>query len=240
MAARQKTSTPFEGAGFLGSEAVDSFNAAMAETAGRSREILEAGLAAWTQEAQRFYDELSVQGRTALEQLKACQSPVDVLSVEQAWLAARSKAYMDSGKRFAQAFAAAAQGQKPAETPPPRSRPEFGGWIAFAAEFDGPAPFWPARIGANPPRASYQTDGAVRTSPAGDDPDCGDEAIVRLELADRLADMGLIVLVANDADEAIGLLDSHPEIELLMTDIKMPVRWTAFASPTMSDTVGRR
>ena len=49
-------------------------------------------LAAWTEEAQRFYDELTAQGKAAIEQLEACQSPLDVLSVEQAWLAARSKA----------------------------------------------------------------------------------------------------------------------------------------------------
>jgi two-component system, response regulator PdtaR len=48
------------------------------------------------------------------------------------------------------------------------------------------------------------------------------EAIVRLELADWLADLGLLVLEAQDADEAITLLDAHPEIEFLMTDIRMP------------------
>jgi CheY-like chemotaxis protein len=48
------------------------------------------------------------------------------------------------------------------------------------------------------------------------------EALVRLELADRLARSGLIVLVASNADEAIVLLDAHPEIEVLFTDVKMP------------------
>ena len=48
------------------------------------------------------------------------------------------------------------------------------------------------------------------------------EAIVRMELADRLCAMGLTALAAADADEAIILLDAHPEIELLMTDIAMP------------------
>jgi two-component system, response regulator PdtaR len=45
---------------------------------------------------------------------------------------------------------------------------------------------------------------------------------VRIELEFRLTDMGMIVLSASDADEAIALLDSHPEIELLLTDITMP------------------
>jgi DNA-binding NtrC family response regulator len=46
------------------------------------------------------------------------------------------------------------------------------------------------------------------------------EALVRLELAERLGDTGLAVLTANDAD-AIVMLDLHPEIELMMTDIRM-------------------
>jgi CheY-like chemotaxis protein len=48
------------------------------------------------------------------------------------------------------------------------------------------------------------------------------EAIVRLELVAQLTDLGLKVLVASDADEAIDLLDSHQEIELLLTDVTMP------------------
>jgi CheY-like chemotaxis protein len=48
------------------------------------------------------------------------------------------------------------------------------------------------------------------------------EALVRLELADRLASSGLTVLVASNADEAIVLLDAHPEIEVLFTDVRMP------------------
>ena len=48
------------------------------------------------------------------------------------------------------------------------------------------------------------------------------EAILRMELTDRLAAMGLTVLSAAGADEAIALLDAHPEITVLMTDVKMP------------------
>jgi hypothetical protein len=119
MAAKQKSGSMGDGVGFAASEAVESFNAVVSESAGRSREILEAGLEAWTHETQRFYEEMSLQGRAAFEQLKACQSPVDVLSVEQAWLAARSKAYMESSLRFAQAFAAVAQGHKSSEPSAP-------------------------------------------------------------------------------------------------------------------------
>jgi len=48
------------------------------------------------------------------------------------------------------------------------------------------------------------------------------EALVRLELFVRLTELGLIVLVAENADEAIALFDTHPEIEILLTDIRMP------------------
>lgn len=48
------------------------------------------------------------------------------------------------------------------------------------------------------------------------------EALVRLELAGQLRDMGLSVLIAINADEAIGLLENHAEIALILTDITMP------------------
>ncbi len=48
------------------------------------------------------------------------------------------------------------------------------------------------------------------------------EAIIRIELAATLAEMGLRVLVACDADEAIALLDAHRDISVLMTDVTMP------------------
>ena len=49
-----------------------------------------------------------------------------------------------------------------------------------------------------------------------------DEAIIRIELAARLAEMGFKTLTAGDADEAIALLDANPDITLLFTDIRMP------------------
>ena len=48
-----------------------------------------------------------------------------------------------------------------------------------------------------------------------------DEALLRLELVSRLAEMGLIVLVADGADKAIQLLEAHREISVLFTDIRM-------------------
>lgn len=49
-----------------------------------------------------------------------------------------------------------------------------------------------------------------------------DEALIRMELAAQLRDIGLRVFAASNADEAIELLDIHPEIDVMMTDIRMP------------------
>ncbi len=48
------------------------------------------------------------------------------------------------------------------------------------------------------------------------------EAIIRIELAAQLSDMGLQVLLASDADQAIALLDAHQDIYALLTDVTMP------------------
>lgn len=40
--------------------------------------------------------------------------------------------------------------------------------------------------------------------------------------ADDLADAGFRVLEAADADQAIRMLEEHPEISILFTDIDMP------------------
>ena len=49
-----------------------------------------------------------------------------------------------------------------------------------------------------------------------------DEPFVRLAAIEMLEDAGYAVLHATDADEAIKLLESHPEIRLLFTDVQMP------------------
>lgn len=49
-----------------------------------------------------------------------------------------------------------------------------------------------------------------------------DETLVRMNIAMSLEDEGYIVLEASNADDAIGLLEQHPEIRLMFTDIDMP------------------
>lgn len=49
-----------------------------------------------------------------------------------------------------------------------------------------------------------------------------DEGLVRMAAADDLIDAGFSVLEAANADEAIRMLETHPEISILFTDIDMP------------------
>ena len=49
-----------------------------------------------------------------------------------------------------------------------------------------------------------------------------DETLVRLDIVISLENEGFLVLEASNADDAIDMLDAHPEIRLMFTDIDMP------------------
>jgi CheY-like chemotaxis protein len=49
-----------------------------------------------------------------------------------------------------------------------------------------------------------------------------DEPLVRMVAVDALSDNGLHLYEATDADEALGVLEEHPDIGLVFTDINMP------------------
>jgi CheY-like chemotaxis protein len=49
-----------------------------------------------------------------------------------------------------------------------------------------------------------------------------DEPLVRMNIAMHLGDEGFEVLEASNADDAIALLEQHPTINLVFTDIDMP------------------
>jgi len=49
-----------------------------------------------------------------------------------------------------------------------------------------------------------------------------DEALIRADIADSLADAGMTVLEAADADEAIRILESRTDIRIVFTDVNMP------------------
>ncbi|MGO9848396.1 MAG: response regulator [Methylocella sp.] len=51
-----------------------------------------------------------------------------------------------------------------------------------------------------------------------------DEVLIRLVLADRLRDLGIQVLEASNAEEALTILESPLAVHVLFADIRMPGR----------------
>ena len=49
-----------------------------------------------------------------------------------------------------------------------------------------------------------------------------DEALIRINSADVIRDLGFDVIEAVDADHAVSLLESVPGITVLFTDVQMP------------------
>ena len=49
-----------------------------------------------------------------------------------------------------------------------------------------------------------------------------DEALVRMNSADMIRELGFEVIEATDADHAVSLLESNPDIRIVFTDIQMP------------------
>ena len=49
-----------------------------------------------------------------------------------------------------------------------------------------------------------------------------DEILIRMAIADSIADAGFTVYEAANADQAIRLLETHPDVRALFTDIDMP------------------
>ena len=49
-----------------------------------------------------------------------------------------------------------------------------------------------------------------------------DEALIRMDAADRLTDAGYTVIQARNADDAIGILESRSDVKIVFTDVDMP------------------
>jgi DNA-binding NtrC family response regulator len=49
-----------------------------------------------------------------------------------------------------------------------------------------------------------------------------DEPLVRIVATDAIADSGIMAWEAGDAHEALDLLEEHPRIGLVVTDVSMP------------------
>jgi predicted phage gp36 major capsid-like protein len=96
-----KPAAPFE----MSAESFQKLSSAINQAAERGQAAIETGLRTWEAEMGHYFEELQTHGRATLEALGKCKGPMDVLAVEQEWLKARSQAYLDSGMRFAKAFA---------------------------------------------------------------------------------------------------------------------------------------
>jgi CheY-like chemotaxis protein len=53
-----------------------------------------------------------------------------------------------------------------------------------------------------------------------------DEFLLRLDAAETIESAGFEVIQAANADEAIAVLKTHPDIRVVFTDIQMPGPWT--------------
>lgn len=49
-----------------------------------------------------------------------------------------------------------------------------------------------------------------------------DEAIIRIASAAILEDAGYTIIEAVDADDALRMLQHHPEVDVVVTDVQMP------------------
>ena len=90
-------------------EGLDTVASVFSEAAEQGGAVFNAGLRIWEDEATRYVEELTAQGQKTLDRLCDCKTPLDVLSIEQDWMRARSRFYLESGVRFADAFADAAR-----------------------------------------------------------------------------------------------------------------------------------
>lgn len=91
--------TPYE----LPTETFTAFAGGLTDAASRNRDAWRALVLSGAKESQRLLDEMTRTGAHALEELKDCQSPLEVLRVEQTWFMDNCGACLASGLRFMQA-----------------------------------------------------------------------------------------------------------------------------------------
>jgi len=96
-----KLASPFDAS----SEGLETFSDAIGQAAERGQTMIKSGMKNWESEVGRYFEEFSAHSRETLDALGKCKAPMDVFDVEQKWLQARAQAYLESGKRYAQAFA---------------------------------------------------------------------------------------------------------------------------------------
>jgi len=66
----------------------------------QSENLTAAAVKTWLDEGQAFFADKARDDAQALQQLQSCKTPLDVISVEQRWIACRAQAYIDAGFRM--------------------------------------------------------------------------------------------------------------------------------------------
>ncbi len=79
-----------------------SFFDTIEDAVDRGRALAQYNIDGLNGEGRRFMEQMATDAEDALERFKACRSPFDVAAVQQAWFAARAKAYVDTGVRLFQ------------------------------------------------------------------------------------------------------------------------------------------
>jgi hypothetical protein len=71
----------------------------------QAENLFSASWRLWAEERQAFVDDMVRDGDEALRELQGCKAPFDLVGVEQTWIMARTKAYIDASMRmFASMF----------------------------------------------------------------------------------------------------------------------------------------
>ena len=77
-----------------------SFFDTIEDAVDRGRAMVQVNFEALNGEGRRFMAQMATDAEEALEHFKTCKSPLEVAAVQQAWFAARAKAYVDAGLRL--------------------------------------------------------------------------------------------------------------------------------------------
>ena len=67
-----------------------------------------------------------------------------------------------------------------------------------------------------------------------------DETLILMMIADHLRDAGLTVIEAKHAGEALAILSKSAAIDLVITDVRMPVVWMGWHSQSASNNKKRQ
>lgn len=84
-----------------GPQRIDPLMSTLSAAAEQGRSLLDSSFRTWTAEVGAFFDELAKDDAEAAEEISKCQTPFELLAVQQKWFAGCAEAYMNAGLRMA-------------------------------------------------------------------------------------------------------------------------------------------